>query len=369
MPSEMPSDRGFLHHALRLGARHAGRTWPNPSVGCVLVKHGQVLAATATAETGRPHAETQALAQAGAQARGATAYITLEPCAHHGKTPPCAQALIAAGIARVVIAAPDPDPRVSGRGTAMLRAAGVEVVEPYLPEAMAQHAGFFRRVTHGMPLTWMKIATSADGYMTPPPGHDRWITGTAARLHGHMVRNQVDAILTGIGTVLADDPMLNVRLPGIEHARLVRVVADNQLRLPLASQLVRSAERQATWVITRTEAVEQAASHATELRARGVKLLALDSATLSADTISRALGAEGITRLLVEAGPQLSVAFLRAQRVDRLYWYRAPMLFGSTGQAAIGALHSPLNTLTPTSTQRFGDDRCDMFELSPCLPA
>lgn len=360
----MLSDLDFLHHALRIGARHQGRTWPNPSVGCVLVKNQQVLAFAATAESGRPHAETQALASAGVQARGATAYVTLEPCAHHGQTPPCAQALIDAGIARVVYAAHDHDPRVAGKGAAMLRAAGIEVLELPLPEAEAQHAGFFRRLSKGVPQAIMKLATSEDGQMADPSAKQRWITGERARMHGHSLRNQVDAVLTGIGTVLADDPMFNVRLPGVRHDRLVRVVADSKLRLPLDYQMVRTANQLATWVITTAEAVEQAASHATDLRERGVKLLVLDDDVLTPHNIMRALGQEGITRLLVEAGPLLSTAFLEARLVDRLYWYRAPVLLGDGGQPAISALHGQLKQFSPTASLRIGDDRCDIIELA-----
>lgn len=362
------ADHPFLKYALRLGARQLGHTWPNPSVGCVLVKDGQVLAAAVTAEGGRPHAETQALAMAGDRARGATAYVSLEPCAHHGQTPPCAEALINAGIARVVIAAHDHDPRVAGKGVAMLQAAGIEVDELPLAEALAQHAGFSRRIAHGMPRVIMKLATSEDGQMADITGRQRWITGERARMHGHSLRNRVDAVLTGIGTVLADDPRLDVRLPGAEHARLVRVVADRHLRIPLESQLVKTAEKQATWVITSTDAVEQAASHATDLRERGVTLLALDDAALKPRAILEALGREGITRLLVEAGPALSTAFLEERLVDRLYWYRAPVLLGNAGQPAITALHSQLADVSASSTIRIGDDRCDIIELPTCLP-
>lgn len=363
-----PRDIHFLQHAIRIGARHLGRTWPNPSVGCVLVNDGQVVAFAATAEMGRPHAETQALAMAGERARGATAYVSLEPCAHHGQTPPCAEALIAAGVARVVIAAHDHDPRVAGKGSAMLRAAGVEVLELPQKEAEAQHAGFFRRLTHGMPQVLLKLATSEDGQMADATGKQRWITSERARLHGHTLRNQVDAMLTGIGTVLADDPALTMRLPGARHERLVRVVADRTLRIPLDCQLVRSAEQQAVWVITSTEAIERAPSHATDLRERGVTLLALEG-ELTPRAMLRALGQEGITRLLVEAGPLLSTAFLEARLVDRLYWYRAPVLLGNAGQPAIAALHSQLKEFSPSSTLRIGDDRCDLIELTACLPA
>lgn len=364
------NDHAFLQHALRLAQRHLGRTWPNPSVGCVLVGDGQVLATSVTAETGRPHAETQALALAGEKARGATAYVTLEPCAHHGQTPPCAEALIAAGVARVVVAAIDRDPRVAGKGIAMLRAAGVEVSEQLLPEAARLYRGFFRRVQHGMPEVTLKLATSLDGRMSDHTGASQWITGEQARAHGHGLRARADAVLTGIGTVLADDPAFTARLPGVEHARLARVVADRHLRIPLESQLVRTASMQSSWIITTTEGIEQAASHATDLRERGVKIIALDG-ELSPHTMLLALGKEGITRLLVEAGPALSTSFLSAQMVDTLYWYRAPMLLGNAGKPAIAALDSTLKDVArgrSLATLPLGPDCCEILELPSCLP-
>jgi diaminohydroxyphosphoribosylaminopyrimidine deaminase/5-amino-6-(5-phosphoribosylamino)uracil reductase len=369
MPTQY-QDIHFLHHALRLSARGLGRTWPNPSVGCVLVKNGVVLAAAVTADTGRPHAETQALAAAGGAARGATAYVTLEPCAHHGQTPPCAQALIDAGIARVVVAAIDPDPRVSGQGMAMLEAAGVAVEKILLPEAARLHRGFFKRLACGLPYVAMKLATSLDGHMADEHGTSQWITGPAARAHGHALRAQFDAVVTGIGTVLADDPQLTVRLPGLPHARLVRVVCDRRLRLPLDCQLVRTAEHQPTWVITTAEAIEQVASHATDLREAGVKFLVLEGDT-PASHILRALGAEGITRVLVEAGPALSTAFLAARAVETLHWYHAPILLGNTGAAAISGLHTALADAARaqlTAHVALGGDHCDIYELSPCSP-
>ena len=358
-------DPHFLAHAIRLGARGLGRTAPNPSVGCVLVKNDIILATAVTGDGGRPHAETIALHAAGNAARGATAYVSLEPCAHHGKTPPCAEALINAGIARVVIAALDPDPRVAGRGIAMLEAAGIAVEQKLSPEAARLHRGFFKRLVTSMPYVALKLATSLDGYMADSSGQSRWITGEPARAHGHRLRAQVDAMVTGIGTVLADDPELTARLPGLTHPNLERVICDRKLRLPLKSNLVRSANRQPTWVITTAEAIEQAASHATELREAGVKFCVTEEHALSPATILRTLGAEGITRVLIEAGPTLSTAFLAANAVDTLYWYRAPKLFGNTGAAAITALDT--SVADPASWRlvegfTFGDDQCHCYE-------
>lgn len=364
-------DIHFLHHALRIGARNLGRTWPNPSVGCVLVKGGHVIAAAATAETGRPHAETQALQQAGSLARGATAYLTLEPCTHVGQTPSCAQALIEAGISRVVFACEDVDPRVAGKSDDMLRRAGITVEKILLPLAADQHRGFFRRVQHGMPYVAMKLASSLDGKMRDHVGQSQWITGATARAHGHRLRAQFDAIVTGIGTVLADDPQLTVRLPGADHPRLVRVVCDRHVRLPLDSQLVRSAETQPVHLITTAEGVELAASHANDLRERGVTMVVLEDQSLYPQNILHALSEAGLTRVLIEAGPTLSTAFLAAACVDTLHWYRAPMLLGSGGMAAVGPLDVALEhakRARRTVQIPLGDDSLEVYEMPSCLP-
>ena len=363
-------DQHFLAHALRLAARGWGRTWPNPSVGCVIVKDNQVLAAARTADGGRPHAETEALA--GIDARGATAYVSLEPCAHFGVTPPCAQALIDAGIARVVIAELDPDTRVAGRGIAMLQAAGIEVVTlPPKEKTTSPHRGFFRRVQHGMPYVALKIATSLDARIADESGASQWITGPLARAHGHRLRAQFDAVVTGIGTVLADDAQLTVRLPGLAHPMLVRIVCDRQLRLPLTSKLVKTAQTQPVWLITGAEAVERAASHATELREAGIILHVVEDATLAPLTILQTLGAAGLTRVLIEAGTALSTAFLDANAVDALHWYRAPLLLGNTGKPAFGALHTSLadaKRAPYAAHMRLGVDSYEHYELESCLP-
>ncbi len=358
-------DQHFLQHALRMGERGLGRTWPNPTVGCVLVKNNQVIATTTTAGSGRPHAETQAIAQAGADARGATAYVSLEPCAHIGKTPPCADALIQAGVARVVIAAEDPDPRTQGKGLAMLRNAGIVVDVMPMPEAARINRGFFRQMKHGLPYVTMKLATSADHYMAYAGGTPKWITGDASRRHVHGLRGRMDAVLTGIGTVLADDPRLTARLPGTENPYLVRVVADRNLRLPIDCALVKTARTQPTWVLTSTTAIEAAASHATDLSAHGVVFLAVGDEALTPETMLKTLGAQGITRLLIEAGPALSSIFLKEKCVDTLLWYRAPMMLGNTGAFPIPALEPSVRATTRIA---LGNDTCDIDELESCLP-
>ncbi|MFM2366446.1 MAG: hypothetical protein RIR95_1054, partial [Pseudomonadota bacterium] len=242
------SDQDHMAHALRLAARGLGRTWPNPAVGCLVVKNGVVLGRGWTQPGGRPHAETMALAQAAEGARGATAYVTLEPCAHHGKTPPCANALIDAGVARVVSAATDPDPRVADRGHAMLRAAGISVTEGVLEaEAVALNEGFFQRILRGTPLVTLKLALTLDGRIANAAGASQWITGPLARRTVHMQRAVHDAVMVGIGTALADDPDLTVRDLGVSH-QPVRIVIDSHLRLPATGRLARSARINPVWV-------------------------------------------------------------------------------------------------------------------------
>ena len=367
----MPLDQQFLNHAIRVAKRGLGRTGLNPSVGCVLVKDGQIIAVARTADGGRPHAEAQALAMAGELARDATAYVSLEPCAHHGKTPPCAQALIDAGISRVVIACVDPDPRVAGKGIKMLEQAGIEVVQKPTESAKDDLRGFFRRTDHQLPYVAMKLATSLDGKIADAQGASQWITGEAARFHTHAVRARFNAIVTGIGTVLADDPQYNVRLDGLAHPSLIRVVCDRTLRLPLTSKLVRSANLQPVWVITTATAVELNASHATELREAGVVLHVVEDETLAPLTILKALGAAGIMRVLVEAGSTLSSSFIAANCVDTLYWYRAPLLLGNAGKPAIAALETSLSTAArglSVNSISLGNDRCDRYEFESCLP-
>ena len=245
-------DTSHMRSALALARRGLGNTWPNPSVGCVIVRNNRVVGRAVTAPGGRPHAEPQALAMAGASARGATAYVTLEPCCHHGRTPPCTDALIGAGIARVVIAARDPDPRVNGQGVAKLRAAGIAVEEGVLAgEAAEILAGFHQRTTTGRPLVTLKLASTLDGRIATHSGESRWITGEPARRAAHVLRGRHDAILVGVGTVIADDPDLTCRLPGFRPTRIVRVVADSHLRTSMTSRLVATARETPTWMLIR----------------------------------------------------------------------------------------------------------------------
>ena len=332
------NDADFMRSALTLARRGLGTVWPNPTVGCVLVNDGEVVGRGWTQPGGRPHGETEALTRAGTRAKGATAYVSLEPCCHHGKTPPCTDALIAAGVARVVVSIEDPDPRVSGRGIAKLRDAGIAVdIGVGAKEATEINAGFLMRVAKARPLVTLKLASTLDGKIATANGESRWITGDAARQRAHLLRATHDAIMVGANTVVADDPLLTCRLPGLEGRSPVRIVVDGGLRLPLTSKLVAEAKAVPTWIIHR---------HGIDNVRRqvfvdcGVELIEVPvSETLEMDltTTLAELGKRGITRVLVEGGARLAGALLEADLVDRLAWFHAPMLLGGDGLNAVEA--------------------------------
>jgi diaminohydroxyphosphoribosylaminopyrimidine deaminase/5-amino-6-(5-phosphoribosylamino)uracil reductase len=330
-----------MQAALALAQRGLGRVWPNPAVGCVLVREddGTVIARGWTQPGGRPHAETEALARAGEGARGATAYVSLEPCAHHGRTPPCADALVAAGVGRVVAAIEDPDPRVAGRGLERLRAAGIPVTLGVgATEAEELNAGFFSRIRLGRPLVTLKLASSLDGRIATRTGDSRWITGEPARRRAHGLRASHDAILVGTETARADDPELSCRLPGLSGRSPVRIVLDRQLRLPLTAKLIAGARQQPTWLAT---APESDVARRAVLAGQGVQIIEVPAETsgrLSLPALLHALGERGITRLLVEGGGRLAAALLAADLVDRLVWFRAPALIGGDGLPALADL-------------------------------
>lgn len=329
-------DIAHIRAALALARRGLGNTWPNPAVGCVVVRDGRVLGRAVTAPGGRPHAEPAALEMAG-DARGATVYVTLEPCCHWGRTPPCTDALIKAGVARVVIALRDPDPRVNGEGIARLRAAGIEVSEGVLDaEAADVAAGFSSRVRLGRPLVTLKLASTLDGRIATRAGESKWITSEAARRAVHAMRGRHDAVMVGVGTVAADDPDLTCRLPGFRPNPVVRVVADSHLRTPLSARLVTTARAAPTWVLLRDGA--DAARRAAFAEA-GVRLLDVPAGEPGVDLVHglAALGEAGITRLLVEGGAQLAAALLRAGLVDRIAWFHAPSVMGGDGWPAAQA--------------------------------
>jgi diaminohydroxyphosphoribosylaminopyrimidine deaminase/5-amino-6-(5-phosphoribosylamino)uracil reductase len=326
------ADLEHMGAALSLAARNLGQVWPNPAVGCIVVdKTGHVVGRGFTQPGGRPHAETEALAMAGARARGGTAYVTLEPCAHHGRTPPCAEALVSAGLARCVVAIEDPDPRVSGRGLAALRQAGIAVETGVRAnQATALNIGFLTRVRAGRPSVALKLATSLDGRIATRAGESRWITGEEARAFGHMLRATHDAIAVGSGTVLADDPELTCRLRGLEHRSPVRLVFDRRGRIPAGAKLL--SEAPPTWIVggAPTE-ISKKASQSIEIAAN------LDEGAWLTVAIQELANA-GLTRILVEGGATLATAFLKAGLVDRLYWFRAPIVIGADGLPGIAPL-------------------------------
>ena len=336
------ADRRFMRRALGLARRALGTTAPNPAVGCVLVgPDGAIVGEAATAPGGRPHAETAALLAAGPRAAGATAYVTLEPCAHHGRTPPCAGALAQAGVARVVVAmATDPDPRVDGRGLAMLRAAGVLVETGLLgAEAAEIVAGFVHRVRTGRPLVTLKLACSADGRTATRTKESQWITGPLARRAVHRLRAAQDGVLIGLGTLLADDPLLTCRLPGYGDRPRRRIVLDPDARTPPTARLLADAER---WPVIILVGPDAADARCTALASRpGVTLLPtpLDPAgRTDLQAALAALGALGLNGVLVEAGARLAAAFVRARLADRLVLHRAPMLIGGDGLPLLESL-------------------------------
>ncbi len=358
-----PMHLHFLRHAFALAKRVEGRTLPNPAVGCVLVRQGRVIAAAHTGCNGRPHAETQALEMAGGQAAGATAYVTLEPCAHDGRTPSCAAALIHAAIGEVVIACRDPDPRTNGQGIAMLREAGIAVRE--IRCGMEEiYRGFFRRVREGLPEINLKIATSLDGHIASHRGESQWITGEAARHYGHMLRARHEAIITGISTVLADDPRLDCRIGGMEDASPIRVVLDRRLRLPVESALAQTARDIPVWLCTAAGALKAEEERAKALMQHGVRIIAPDGDFLPLPEIARLLATEGVMRALVEAGPTLTTHALESGLWNTLYWFRAPLLLGADGHPAFRLSNTALASAPRLHAQRvrtLGKDRLEVY--------
>jgi diaminohydroxyphosphoribosylaminopyrimidine deaminase/5-amino-6-(5-phosphoribosylamino)uracil reductase len=357
-----------MRAALGLARRGLGNAWPNPAVGCVIVQQGRVVGRGWTQPSGRPHAETEALARAGEAARGATAYVTLEPCSHWGKTPPCADALIAAGVSRVVAAMQDPDPRVSGAGLKRLHDAGIAVESGLCAtEAAEINAGFFRRVLAGRPLVTLKLATSLDGRIATATGESRWITGPEARQQAHLLRATHDAILVGTDTVLADDPQLTCRLPGLEAHSPVRVTLDARSRIPLQAKLIGDARQIPTWLLAGpdTDAARRAA-----LEASGVVVISTpldDAGRINLPQALGRLGERGLTRLLVEGGGRLAAALLQAGLVDRLVWFHAPLALGAGGIAAVGGLGSDrladAPRFTRVSSEPIGADVLSVFRV------
>jgi diaminohydroxyphosphoribosylaminopyrimidine deaminase / 5-amino-6-(5-phosphoribosylamino)uracil reductase len=363
-------DVRFMAAAIRLGRRELGRTWPNPAVGALIVAPGDaggtIVGRGRTGPGGRPHAETVALAEAGARARGACAYVSLEPCAHHGKTPPCCEALIAARIARVVTPFDDPNPLVQGRGHAMLRQAGIEVVTGVLPEAaQAAHAGHRTRVLHGRPWVTLKLAVSGDGCIAGADRRPVAITGPQARARAHMLRATHDAIIVGIGTAIADDPELTCRLPGMADRSPVRVVLDSRLRLPHASRLLKTSGEVPVWVVS-GEGAEARARTALETAGARVLPVAGDPAGRIdvAAALSR-LAEEGVTRVLAEGGAEIAGALIAADLVDEAIIFTADRTIGPGGLPAVSgaglAALTESGAYTRVDERSVGDDRMTSY--------
>jgi diaminohydroxyphosphoribosylaminopyrimidine deaminase / 5-amino-6-(5-phosphoribosylamino)uracil reductase len=353
--------------ALTLGRRGLGRTWPNPAVGAVIAKDGVIVGRGWTRDGGRPHAEVEALRRAGAAARGATLYVTLEPCSHHGKSPPCADAIVAAGVARVVSALEDPNPEVAGAGHERLRAAGIVVdVGLCADEARHDHCGHIRRMRDGRPHVMLKLAVSADGKAGAAGRKPLAITGPAARDRVHLLRARSDAIMVGIGTALADDPMLTCRLPGMAMKYSpVRIVLDSALRLPPGSQLARTTREAPVWVVTEEQSPRAAGD---ALQTEGVEILRAPGGAgrLDISAALKLIAERGITRLMVEGGPTLAAAFLTADLIDEAVLFQSPKVVGVDGIDALDGL--PLTELTQSPRLRWvrsdamGGDSCDLFE-------
>ena len=336
-------DARFMAAALSLGRRNLGSTWPNPAVGALVVGSERnepvMIARGFTAKGGRPHAEAAALVAAGEGARGATLYVTLEPCAPHGATAPCANAIITAGVARVVLPMEDPNPQISGKGVALLTSAGVSVTTGVCAaEAAREHVGHIRRIRDGRPHTILKLAVSADGKSGLAGRRPVDISGDGSRAEAHMLRAVSDAVVVGVGTVVADDPILTCRLPGMSDRSPIRIVLDGGLRTPLGSRLVKSAHEVPLWLIARDDAPPAAEAKLKEAGAEVLRVSGGAHGKLDLLAALKALGARGLTRLLIEGGPILSAALIRADLVDEAVVVQSPKVLGDGNLAAIDGL-------------------------------
>ena len=364
----MTTDKAWMQSALALATRGAGRTWPNPAVGCIIVKGGRVIGRGTTAPSGRPHAEVVALRMAGSNANGATAYVTLEPCAHHGETPPCAEALAKAGVARVVAALQDPDPRVAGGGFAHLQAAGIKVTTGIEAEAASRHhKGFLTRVQSGRPALTLKLAASLDGRIATRTGESQWITGPDARHFVHELRSRHDAVLAGSATARADDPALTVRGRG-QVASPVRLVIDSKLTLSPTSKLAKTAEDTPVWVLTDQNRI--GTEPAKRLQDCGVDLVPVPTHEDHLDLTAalQSLGDRGLTQIFCEGGGGLAAALIKAGLVDDLIVMSAGLVLGGDGHPALGAIGLDDLSTAPRFTRRgmraLGADVATFWERS-----
>ena len=354
-------DRFAMQRALTLAARGLETTDPNPRVGCVIAQGGRIVGEGWHERAGEPHAEVAALRAAGAQAAGAAVYVTLEPCSHHGRTPPCVEALIGARVARVVYAIADPNPLVDGRGAAVLRAAGITVEAGLLEQEAAElNAGFFQRMRHGRPLVRVKLAMSLDGRTALANGESRWITGEEARRDVQHWRARSSAVLTGAGTVLADDPRLDVRLPEDPGRRRqpLRIVLDTHLRTPAQARLFETGGD--VLILTALAAPDDARAAALTARGARIETLPADGQHLALPAVITRLGELELNEVLVEAGATLAGELLRQSLADELLLYVGPRLLGPSARALVAM--PPLRELQDApafaliETQQVGED-------------
>ena len=356
--------------ALTLARRHTGRTGGNPSVGCVLTAdidgEPRIVGRGVTALGGRPHAETQAIANAVAPVADCTAYVSLEPCSHQGKTGPCCDALIAAKVGRVVIALEDPNPKVAGQGIRKLKDAGIDVeVGVMAAEARATSAAFLTRMEKSRPLVTLKVATSLDGRIAAHTGASQWITNEMARRRAHLLRATHDAIMVGSNTALMDDPLLTCRIEGLEDHSPIRVIADGRLRLPLTSKMVRSADERSTIILTlkggdRTR--EQAYADC------GIDVITVspgEDGLMDMKSALDSLAERGVNSVLVEGGAHLASSLLQNELVDRLVWFRAPSIIGGDGTGAVAPLGVDHPDRAPNfhliESRRLGDNVMEVY--------
>jgi len=352
-------DQDYMNLAINVAKSGVGQTTPNPVVGAVIVNDGRVVGIGAHLKAGEPHAEVHAIRMAGEKAQNATAYVTLEPCSHHGKTPPCADLLITSKVKRVVVATTDPNPLVAGKGIAKLKAAGIEVeVGVCKEQADALNAVFFHYLDKKQPYVTLKSATTLDGKIATVTGESKWITGEAARQDVHLYRSIHDAILVGVNTVLMDNPSLTTRLPNGTGKNPIRVILDSKLRTPLDSQIVNDGKAE-TWIIVSNQVNQEKMNEFSGKK--GVRIIQLQEDNLAISTMLTRLGEEGISSIFVEGGAEVNGSFLKEKAINQVIVYLAPKLFGgkqaptAIGGSGIESIDDSLQ-LTIKSVEQLGED-------------
>ncbi|MEE2746348.1 MAG: bifunctional diaminohydroxyphosphoribosylaminopyrimidine deaminase/5-amino-6-(5-phosphoribosylamino)uracil reductase RibD [Pseudomonadota bacterium] len=336
---DQESVKSYMSLALSLAERGRGETWPNPAVGCVIVNNDQIVGRGWTQPGGRPHAETMAIKQAGIRAKNASVFVTLEPCSHQGETAPCAEAIISAGIKNVYVACLDPDYRVSGSGLEMLRQANIKV-QSGISEKLGKNKieGYLARQEFGRPTVTVKLATTLDGKIATKHHQSKWITGESALAFSHMLRSKHDSIMVGSGTIIADDPQLTCRLPGITNVRRPRIILDGRLRLPTSSHLMSNVAEAPIWLVTDNEVPEKKIMRYSRM---GIEIIQLESKSnigFNLFSLLEVLGNRGLNSVLVEGGQLLATSFMEANLVDSLAWFHAPKIIGDDGLSSIGSL-------------------------------